>query len=224
MSMTPRTILTTNTTLITATTPTSTWQRQPRTWQHQWLRLWQQRRQDNDSKPPRLWRHDNNDNDGHNNNSDNNSLIKSCNNDHGDHNDYGDDLGEFCGRAQGVFGGYIVTTVLVHYKFVCFTIDIVSYDLGLLYISWIWWSSKDWLQLVYLVFCSLNKSQFSDRPKTGLWLRSSLVLWISGPDRSWSSPGSVFLQSFNWTSKHYMSWNGHWTLTIRLWLTLVSSN
>jgi hypothetical protein len=61
------------------------------------------------------------------------------------------------------------------------------------------------LRPVRPVFCrSLWSSNFRDRerPKTGLRLRSSTVLGISGPGQSWSSPVSVFFQSWDWTSKH----------------------
>jgi len=51
------------------------------------------------------------------------------------------------------------------------------------YWSWIFWNGK--------------------RPKTGPWLWSESVLIISGLDRLWSSPVSVFFQSCNWTFKHY---------------------
>ena len=56
---------------------------------------------------------------------------------------------------------------------------------------------KDWLTSNRPVFLGLQKSENQDRPRTGPQLQSSPVLRISGPDRSESSPGSVFLQSFN---------------------------
>ena len=62
------------------------------------------------------------------------------------------------------------------------------------------------LRLVTLVFCQSSQSsnfRNCERLKTGLWLWSSMVLGISGLGQSWSSPVSVFFQSWDWTSKHY---------------------
>jgi hypothetical protein len=62
-----------------------------------------------------------------------------------------------------------------------------------------------WLRPVRLVFCrSSQSSNFRDRerPKTRLRLWSLTVLGISGLGQSWSSPVSVFFQSWDWTSKH----------------------
>ena len=47
------------------------------------------------------------------------------------------------------------------------------------------------------------KCRWTHRPDRGLWSWS--VLRISGLDRSWSGPTSVFFQSSNWTFKHYKS-------------------
>jgi len=61
------------------------------------------------------------------------------------------------------------------------------------------------LRLVTPVFCwSSRSSNFGNRErlKTGPQLRSSTVLGISGLGQSWSSPVSVFFQSWDWTSKH----------------------
>jgi hypothetical protein len=61
------------------------------------------------------------------------------------------------------------------------------------------------LRPVRLVFCrSSRSSNFRNRErlKTGPRLRSSTVLGISGLGQSWSSPVSVFFQSWDWTSKH----------------------
>jgi len=63
------------------------------------------------------------------------------------------------------------------------------------------------LRLVTLVFCrSSRSSNFGnrERPKTRPQLWSSMVLGISGLGQSWSSPVSVFFQSWDWTSKHYV--------------------
>jgi hypothetical protein len=54
------------------------------------------------------------------------------------------------------------------------------------------------LRPVRPVFCQSSwSSNFRDRerPKTGPWLLSSMVLGISGLGQSWSSPVSVFFQS-----------------------------
>jgi len=64
-------------------------------------------------------------------------------------------------------------------------------------------SSRDWLRPVILVFCQSLNFQNHERPKTRLWLWSLLVLRISSLGQSWSSPVSVFFQSWDWTSKHY---------------------
>ena len=58
------------------------------------------------------------------------------------------------------------------------------------------WRQKDWLTSNRPVFLSLQKSENQDRLRTGLWLWSSPVLVISGPDRSGSGPGSVFFAVF----------------------------
>jgi hypothetical protein len=63
-------------------------------------------------------------------------------------------------------------------------------------------SSKDCLRLVRPVFCQSLNFRNRERPKTGLWLWSLMVLGISGLGQSWSSPVSVFFQSWDWTSKH----------------------
>ena len=60
------------------------------------------------------------------------------------------------------------------------------------YSSYIVKANKDQLRLLRLVFAWSFIFQNIDGPKTGLWLRSWSVLWISGPDRLRSSPVSVF--------------------------------
>ena len=63
-------------------------------------------------------------------------------------------------------------------------------------------SSKDQLRLVRPVFCQSLNFQNCERLKTGPWLQSLTVLGISSLGQSWSSPVSVFFQSWDWTSKH----------------------
>jgi hypothetical protein len=65
-------------------------------------------------------------------------------------------------------------------------------------------SAKDRLRPVRPVFCRSLNFRNRERPKTGPRLRSLTVLQISGLGQSWSSPVSVFFQSWDWTSKHYM--------------------
>jgi len=64
---------------------------------------------------------------------------------------------------------------------------------------------KDWLRLVATGFRRSWIFENDDRPKTRLQLWSWSVLRISGFDWSWSSPVSVFFQSWDWTFKHYIS-------------------
>jgi len=62
------------------------------------------------------------------------------------------------------------------------------------------------LRPVTLVFCQSSQSsnfRNRERQKTRLQLWSLTVLGISGLGQSWSSPISVFFQSWDWTSKHY---------------------
>jgi len=62
---------------------------------------------------------------------------------------------------------------------------------------------KNRLRPLRPVFSRSSIFENGDGPKTGPWLRSWSVLRISGLDRSWSSPVSVFFQSWDWTFKHY---------------------
>ena len=64
-------------------------------------------------------------------------------------------------------------------------------------------SSKDRLRLVRPVFCWSLNFQNHERLKTGPQLQSLMVLGISSLGQSWSSPVSVFFQSWDCTSKHY---------------------
>ena len=69
---------------------------------------------------------------------------------------------------------------------------------------WLWvLVSKDWLRPVRLVFCQSLNFWNRERPKTRPRLWSLTVLGISNLGQSWSSPVSVFFQSWDWTSKHY---------------------
>ena len=68
------------------------------------------------------------------------------------------------------------------------------------------WSSLLLVQsFVGPVFCRSSRSsnfRNCERPKTRPRLQSLTVLGISGLRQSWSSPVSVFFQSWDWTSKH----------------------
>jgi hypothetical protein len=66
-------------------------------------------------------------------------------------------------------------------------------------------SAKDRLRPVRPVFCRSLNFRNRERPKTRPRLQSLTVLRISGLGQSWSSPVSVFFQSWDWTSKHYMT-------------------
>ena len=61
---------------------------------------------------------------------------------------------------------------------------------------------KNWLRPLRPVFAWSLIFENGDGPKTGLRLWSWSVLWISGLDRSWSSPVLVFFHSWDWTFKH----------------------
>ena len=97
-------------------------------------------------------------------------------------------------------GGYEGWWSLVGKEYVCIWLLVTS-------------SGKNWLRPVRLVFCQSSIFWNHDRPKTSPWLQSLMVLGISSLRQSWSSPVSVFFQSWDWLPSTRKTWmRGGWPL------------